>query len=250
MIFIYISKFLKISDDNLGVFNIVLMILGQSVRKEPRKVASTVIYLVIVTSYIKLVSFDLYDNIVQVTFGSAEVPFENYEDLDRINFDIYTDMLYLDRRIPQDDPHLKNMMKRLHVTKNMFNCFDDLIKLKNVICIGHEQGIYEIIRINQKHKRAVAKVARPSIFTEGLKFYAFENASPFGDRFGKILRRVQETSLDSVDSLIRGFDFISRIEKQSELEVDDENDVKQLLLVLLCGYVLAVLAFFGEFVTF
>lgn len=182
-----------------------------------------------------------------MTFESAEVPFESYEDLDKSNFEIYTVDSYIEKKI-LDNPHLKRLLQRIHLTNNLRNCFHKLITDKDVICINHENFIYEMIKINQKYEHAVIKFGTPSLFGDNLKFYVLEKASPFGDMFGKILLRTQEARLETMESLMRGFDVTTKID-DPEIKFD-EIDVRQLLLILFCGYFLGILTFFAEFITF
>lgn len=224
--------------------------MGQSITKLPQTVASRIIYLIIIVSYVKLIAFDLYENIVEIKLETSEVPFENYEDLDKSNFDVYTVESRFENIIP-DDQHLRNMINRTHVIDPIMTCFDELIKSKNIICVAHEAFIYRIMEINKNFNKPVIKVAEPSLESgTSLKFfYLFEKASPYADKFGKILRRTQETDLHWMKSLKRGFDTTHIIEEDLEF-FDSGIDVKQLIFILFCGYFLAIPVFLGEFIVF
>lgn len=168
--------------------------------------------------------------------------------MNRFNFDVYTNEFNIEKIIP-NDPHLKNIMRRIHKRKSLYECFNQLINSKNAICIGHEGAIYQINKLNKYYDHPVVKVAKPSLFSGSLQFYMFEKASPYGDKFGKILRRTQETSLDSMEFLTRDSEVSIEIE-DTKIKFDDGIDVKQLLLILSCGDFLAILMFFAEFIAF
>lgn len=249
LILFFTSKFLRIFKDSLRVYSLLTIILGQSIVKAPQKIASRIIYLILVASYVKLMCFDLYSNIVEVKFESGEVSFDSYEDLYRSKFTVYT----MDPRTAakiSNDRHLKNMMKRLIVIDDISKCFDKLVESKNVICLGAEHIIYQFGFINEKFEHPVFKKAKIPLWTELIVFYEFEDASPYAEKFQKILRTVQETSLDWMESLKSGYKNKYYIEDEPEKKFDDKIDTSQLILVLLCGYFLATPTFIAELVTF
>lgn len=229
LISIYTSKSLKVSNDNLGEFNIVRIILGQMVVKTPEKTVSRIIYLILITPYVKLISFDFYNNLIEVKFESNEVPFESFEELDKSNFEVYTNDHYFESRISHDK-HLKNMVNRTHVIDNLQLCWDKLVETSNIICLTHEISVYYIREINKKLEYPVIKADKPSIWNQGPSvYYKFEEASPFQDKFSKILRRIQETSLVWMESLIRGFDNTYYVDNGREMKNYNKIDSKQLV---------------------
>lgn len=194
-ILISITKLLRISNDGLGVFNIVTMIFGQSVLKVPQRFASRIIYLTIVVSYVKFMSSDFYESILQIKFDSTEVPFESYKDLDKSNFDVYTNYPWISEKI-QHNQHLVNMMQRTCLIDNISVCFQELIEFKNIICIEHESVISVVNNLNQKFEHPVIKIAKPPLWSDLISFYKFEEASPYAIEFNRILKKTQETGLN------------------------------------------------------
>ena len=84
------------------------------------------------------------------------------------------------------------------------------------------------------------KVATPPLLSSGLiTSFSFKPASPFGEKFRKVLQRVHETKLHWISDLKTKYHLTYYINEGSETEIDDEINVTQLLLVLFFGYSLS-----------
>lgn len=238
----------------ITIYDIVLLLLGQSAKREPKKTVESIIFMtVVVTSFI--IMNDTLSDIILIMFEKNDVPFESYKDLYNSGLQTYTnidwlkDLQFIDEL---DEPYLMKILKRTLVVDyhELVNCFDTMSKWKNVSCIGVPHDEELTVSINQNPDGSdTIKVAQPLILRMPLTFYWFADGSPFATKFREILVRINEGSLMHWPALVdkNRSEFVN-INGTRKVTTDDVITSQQLLIILSFGLSLSIMTFIIELI--
>lgn len=237
---------------HIEAFDIVLILLGQSVTREPKKIAHRLII-----STLMVVSFifmnDILSDVLSISFEKREMEFESYEDLYNSQLQTYTPLRYLKNptfhKYFIQDPQLLKILDRTVLVGYPNHCLDEIRKWKNssYITVTFDPEL-AISQYPDSDGSAAIKVANPPVFTQTSGFYWFAHNSPYALKFLEIMRRVRETGLMHWTVLVdRNREYYNLKEM-----MQDTDDIKpeHLLIVLSVGCSISIVVFVIEIVGF
>lgn len=230
------------------MFDVVLLLFGQSINYEPKKMVQRIILLSLVVTFVKLTNDFLLD-LLLIRLDREEVPFETYEDLYGSKLQTY---LHANERYLKDvrniDATLTKVLNESLVTSDKDYCLSTLKRWGNVSCINFPVEPEWVISIYQNPDGSPAmKVAEPPIVAGITFFYWLASASPYASKFHEIMLRIKETSLLHWPGLVYPNRETYYIEK-TQRSVDDGITVEQLLGILGIGLTVSIIVFVIELI--
>lgn len=237
----YAIKFLKITKDFHGVFDVVCILLGQSLTNLPQKITSRMIYMTIIVFYV-YISNKFYDGILELQLGQEEIEFTSFEDLDESGLPVGGDFESWYLYDSAYSPALLSLKKK---TTKMPNCFEKLKETKKFICFVRKSFLDYILTVEEKENlQSFAKILEFPFFTDD-DFFRFEYASPYINMFAKINRWILESGIMEIEYLKN---HISLDNKVTVKPLDDGIKIlNPLILILTSGYAIAILCFVAEY---
>lgn len=243
-IILYLLNHFQSVIGSIEVFDVVRLLLSQSINRKPKNPVEVIIILTVVgTSFI--VMNDVLTDIISILFDKREVPFETYEDLYSSQLKIYTDLPFLKDLQNITDPFLEKILKK---SLRTWDCAKFLEKRKNASCIFIPFDPEHILTItrNPEDKSPMMKIAKPPIDAISVYFYWFADASPYAMKFLEIMQRIKETALMHVPALIDKKPFILNVEETEP--TFDKINLEQLLTITGFGLLISVTAFVIELI--
>lgn len=118
-LWIYGLKILQITNEFSGTFYVFRILVGQTIKKLPKKITGRIMYMtIIILSTFILNNF--YSGVVDMNVGQEEIEFKSFEDLDNSGLSLYTPFDYPEYVYTASDALvMKNLKKK---TKRMKNC--------------------------------------------------------------------------------------------------------------------------------
>lgn len=247
---IFVLKFLfkLFRSSEIGVFDVVLLLLGQSIANEPNKAALRLVYLTVIVAGVKLVNDFLLD-IILIQFEYGEVPFETYEDLWNSRLKTYSNEEDFENYDPHHDPYLTKIIKNTGLVFGMRGCIETLKKWKNVSCICGYRGLgRRALNFLNSDGTAVMKVAEPPISTTSVVFYLFGKASPFAMKFLEIIRRVKETDFIRWEIIFTKRRSITTLIEKTNDTTADGIELRHLVFIVCIGFMISSVVLFVEII--
>lgn len=245
--FIYVINFLLVTSEN-KFFNVVRLILGQSIQPEPKKLASRIIFLTIVTIFVLINVNDFYSKIIHIQFAQDEKTFESYEDLEVSNLPVITTG-YLNAVYGLEGKNLSRIIKEIASITTADECVKYILKkTRNVICVVREwEATYIIEKTRKADESPIVKIASLILWEDGIYFYDLKNTATFAKKFEKILKRIHEAGLNRF--LLISYQINNTlVVKENKKLLDNGINLQQLLVLLTCGFLLSVLIFILELI--
>lgn len=113
--FIFAAKLFRNSTENFRAFNMIRLILGQTIPFKPRKIKNRIIFLTIVVAFVWINVNDFYENIIDIQYDRWN--FKSYEDLEKSQLPSFA-TFWKGYKLEQDERFSKivNKMMSLPVT--------------------------------------------------------------------------------------------------------------------------------------
>lgn len=144
----------------------------------------------------------------------------------------------------ENNKFLLKLAARTYPVESNKMCINNLQETKKIMCaISNTVAEHFMHRFEDPSKRtSIMKLAEPPLFSEPT-FYAFEDSSPYIDKYAVISRRIREFGLQRMVDLLDG---VYKVNRTLVEEIPTKNEgigVPQLLIVLSLGYALSITAF-------
>lgn len=243
----------KTAVGHIRVFDIIKVLLGQSIKTAPQKIAHKIIVLTVITTSFIMMNKVLSD-VLSIMFEKRELPFETYKDLHDSGLQTYTNQAFLTQpRFLEiiDDPYLLKVLNRTIVVDEMPECLSTLKNWKNVSCImiPHEPDLV-ITRFQSSDGSPTMKIACPPVYTIDLTHYWFSDGSPYAIKFTRLMQRIKETQSMHWPALVHENPRILSIEAVDVIsKMCDRIKSEYLLVILSIGFGMSVISFIIELVT-
>lgn len=192
----------QITNTQMNAFNVVRLILSQSMQNTPTKMFDRILHLTITIAFLQLMN-EYYSNTIEVQIEHGEVTIDEYEDffshsLSPFSIEYFSeDSSFLN----QENPHLINFLESIRHMADTKECLNILVKSKNVLCVMREVDT-TLAESVQRYRTRVMKLAELSFHEWGSLYYRFKNASPYASKFLQKMRRIKETSLMHIEALL------------------------------------------------
>lgn len=240
--FIKAMQVLKITNDFNGIFDIIHILMGQTVENFPRKIPGRIIFMTIVIFFV-YTSNEFYSGILEISLGQEEIQFKSFEDLDKSELILKTpikDLNYIYSKATS--PVLKSLEKK---TSTVENCVEELKKTKNHICIEWEYDtIFLLSESSHSDDSAYMKIVDPPIFCDDL-FFRFEYASAFMKRFAEINQMIVESGIMKMEFRKNKLGWGHQVEVEKSIK-EEKKILNPLLTILVSGYTLSTVMFIIE----
>lgn len=252
--FTYLFRCFKMPVDEIEMFDMVRVLLGQSVKFRFQKMLLKTVFLTVVIASVKITNDFLLD-MISKHFERGEKPFDTYEDLYKSELKLYHTNEYSYRSDYSRDPYYSKIMDeskpgylgKFHT--NITHCIDMLIKWKNVACLAPETTANVITsKFKNSDGSPVMKIAHPPFSGGDLMSYYFTNGSPFALKFLEIMRRVKETNLMYWPALVDENREIQNVDF-TETENHDGIETLHLVYILSFGIFISSITFIFELIT-
>ena len=228
---------------HLNYFNILRILLGFSIPKQPSNIFNRVIFLFIfMVSTIYTIDIEsLIKNKVAV---SDEITLNSIEDVYDSNFTVFVSETIIPSVFQNTEIEtLKNIESRIKIYKGR-TCTSLLKEKKRAICIMSKVlARYEIQRNKKCNETLELKISN-AVFASFKPVYAFEKASPYIRKIEKIFQQIYEYGI--FKSLLEEEEHIfQEITKPKENPIDS-TFLYNAIYISLCGYLVAFLVFLCE----
>lgn len=254
-ILLYALDCSRISAGKFRMFDLVRIILGQSISHEPQKTVNRIILLTITVATVKIMNDFLLD-IISNLIKQEEMPFETYKDLCDSSLKTYTDVFRFKGLKTTDNPDLLQIVDLTELRSyGIHNCFDTLTKWKNVSCIiSSTDPEKELSQLDTSDLSPTMKIAQPPLVEGMRKFFCFGYYSPYALKFLKIMQRIEEANLLRWETLgyenpkvsphPRVFDV-----KEPKRSTNVGVKLEQLLMILSFGFAASIIVFIIEMIS-
>lgn len=248
-IFLYSFSYIQKALGHIRIFDIVRILLGQQIRRDPQKIVERIIFFTVMIASAKIMN-DFFSDMIMIQFNQEEIPFETYKDLYDSQLQTYTNLAFLRHMKFMENWYLSDVIARTTFTNNISCCFNMLKSWKNVSCITYVPLPEKINSQNRNPDGSPAlKLAKPPIQGTSGDFYWFVNASPFAIKFLETMRRVRETKLMYGSALVdRNKKILDLDEESTSSAISEGVNLKQLIVILYLGFSISSIVFIFELV--
>lgn len=242
-------KYFKFAIGRIRIFDVVRLLLGQSVHIEPQKIAHIIVYLTVILTFF-MITNDVLKNVMSTIYYQEEVPFDTHEQLYDSGLQIYADIVWFKYFFNTSNPYLRKILNKILFINDISSCLSTLKKWKNVSCVAPlPDPELMILKYQNSDGSPTMKIAEPPLVSAVMQFYWFVDNSPFAMKILKVQRRVKETRLMHWPLLVDNNSEIDNIDVLTRT-INDKIKLEQLLTVLSFNFSISVVVFIIEFITF
>lgn len=246
IVFIHVIRYIKLTKEFKEGFSMITTMLGQPVKRDPKKAIGRIIFLTLVMMYVLIINISFQSDVIDMNFGEKYKSFDTYQSWYDSNFEVITDFYETQAIIKgfHKDTDLKKLLTRVKFVESTDKCIDDLFREKNFICITFYNKAFVSTKYYRDSKGLpVMKIASDYVYTTA-PFYLFSDGSPYTERFHELQRRVREAGL-TYGFLIRNENRIP-LPEPIESKTEEKYILKQLLIILFFGFIVSTASFFIE----
>lgn len=243
-----LASFFKFSPHLRSPIYIFQLLLGITVSTKPKKRVENIIYLNLI-----LLSIHYSSNII-ASFTDNEILAESEMDYDLLKEVKEPSMTgYMNRNFFSDiegDEVIRSIQKNFIKIDKGSECIRNQTKKKDRFCLS--VSLYAKYHIDQNlspDKKATVKIISPPLLQDFSAFF-YEKGSPYAKKFDRKIKQILEAGIEKFCK----FDQTC-VKKQKEISaninfsLNASSDIKQLMTVLVFGYIFSVLAFIVEWVS-
>lgn len=233
--------------NGLGKFDLVLLLLGQSIKREPEKVVHIIIIMTLMlTSFI--LTNEILGEILSISFHTEEVSFDTYQDLYDSQLQTFTyipGLVHPENLEEIDNPYLLKILSRTLYQNNINICLETLKTWKNVSCIVYLfEADHKISLYLDSNEYPTMKIAKPPIANDRLFYFWFADSSPFAIKFHETFQIMKEGNLLHWPALT---DHNRMVHYSKKAGVPfDQIKLEQLLTILSIGFLISIVGFIIE----
>lgn len=243
----YIVVLLKITTNQMKIFDIISTVLGVVIPLQPRRTRDRIIFLsVILISF--TYAFDFYSFIVGMKVEKINTVFQTFQEINQSGYQLYIEPKpYRICFTDNSDPYIQSIKSKVIQVSDDQICIDLLLKNRNVVCIMHHvnaQFLLDKYNTNDT-KDSVMNMAKP-VFSRLNMVYLFDKGSPYTFKFHDTFRRIYEYGIAQRFESIRKITFMPE-----PVNTNGKNTsilLTTLFLLLSIGFVLSMMIFALEFV--
>lgn len=236
LIFLGCARLLKFDPRRWEVFYILGVLIGV-VSSFPRRVVENKIFLLMAISSI------LYSNIFFSLFEEMKVFYED-EAFDSVDDFLKSKMkIYSTHSSQKNDPiSIRDLYSKVEKVNISDDCLIKMVKNRGIICIVTEgKAQYFLERNLDKDWMRIFKLSKLSV-KEQFSFFPYEKASPFAEKFDKIIQKTTESGILKVKKVPK--DETEIHESSEDLKKKEEDVlVQQLLAIMMIGFSLSIIVF-------
>ena len=238
-----VLQFFKVLQEEWTGFDVLQILFEMPVNAISRKSVDRKILIYVILSSL-FYSIYFYSSFVEVKALINEAPFDTFKNIDESGLKIYIFEENYNEAFFNDNQYVQNIKRKVNNVTDILTCMAQLLKHRDRICLVF-QGLANTFNLNHEFaNRQKAKIAKP-VFNCLERTYHFEKSCPFSTRFYKILRKVYESGIDQhLMKLDQETEFLRK--KRKKEKDSDHFFSSQLILILVCGYMLSFIAFIVE----
>lgn len=236
-VFTVLKKLLNFKSKHWSILQIFQILIGLPTT-QPRRAKERIVFstIVILSTLYTNMFFSVMTN---TKIKREELQLKTYDDILKSDLPIYT--YYQNMSKQYLPPRLEKIFSISKMVKNDQECVDKVLEKNYAVCITNEAPVrFYVKKYLNPDGSPILKIAPPS-FSYHPTVMAFEKASPFAEKFSKMILHIFEAKL------ARGLNVRPEVrfeQTTSEIEIDILLDM--LKIVLVAGYSVATFAFFFE----
>lgn len=255
--FVKVLEYFKITTEFTKLYYVTLILLGQSVSPEPKKVLNRILFLLLTLLYV-WTSNELYSNIVEVQYGNDDSSLNSLEDLNKSGIPMFASPTHIfslfvhSNSKTNDSELLKSLVYRTKPLTGIdpdYDCVQELMKTKSMACLMSDVDAESFISMYRNPDGTdQIKIVKPPLF-EDFYFYIFISASPYAEKFAKVIRKINEAGLTTMIAMLNDPPVKMRIIIDVEsFTKETTTDIIQPLLIFCAGHLVATFVFFSELI--
>ena len=221
-------------------FLIIFKILIGATAYEVKNIQNRVTFLVIAFMSI-MYSANLCTDLMNIKISQNEIFFDSFEAIDKSELKLYVHENVYSLTFANDDQDLQKLKLKTYNITMIKDCFETLIKKRNVICITPMSTAVMYAEYYQTSTgRLIMKIAKPLFYSCSWEF-VFEKKSVYLKKFRNILLRIYEAGLNKASVNILSY-------KRHTIDDLKENSDTNLFCIVLLFIV--TIGFFISFIVF
>lgn len=240
IIFVALLRIFKIKSNEWDFVSVIQILIGVSISQPVRNVDRVIFLSIVILSIIY--TNELFSQLTDIKVTVKEKEFNTFEEVCNSGMTIYSTLA----TAHWESEEINKLISISKKSLNFFACFDELIKTNNVICVAPlRSAIYGTKQNLNSQGNPVMKVTDLSFGYEYIGFL-YEKASPFAEKFDKLMQRMVEFSVfpDREMNKVKLYDSVD------ESAESDDTIEKTTLLILLIGCFLSMITFTYELISY
>lgn len=239
LIIVHGARLLKIQTEYWNILDILQMLLGQSIKMNPRKLFEKFLFLNIF--WISMMySSEFYSKIMDIRIVQKEIAFDTIEEMIDCPFKVYANKDFYKRIFDTDQQELLALKKKSEPIEEASLCAEMNLGGKPSICILLE----DFAKRHAMRNRTLMKVAEP-IFLYDQLVYTTKLSFPFTEEFEKIFHDIHSSGILMYIKNAQRMG-IGHMEEYGNDNRDFDNISNQIIFILLGGYIISTIVFLTE----
>ena len=190
----YIAYVLRIIREKWKFLDILQLMLRMSVKTIRVKRPSENVLFCLFGFMSIILCNTVFSKLLDVTIIDDEISFDTFKAIDESPFKPHIDKLFI-HVLNGINPHIQNIKSKITTVDTIDSCINKLIKDRNCICIMTTwRAKFFISKYLDTSRNPVMKLAKPSFYCNKTA-YLFEKASPYIEKFGKVIQRIDQSRL-------------------------------------------------------
>lgn len=241
--FFYFSvKILKFEPKEWNILYIYRVLIGIPAEPPPKLPQKIVFIFLAVLSVLYLNFF--FSTLEEMKVVNYEKNFNTYQEIVDTKMQVYSAF----NANVNDNVGVQKLLNNRAKIIDDEDCVKKLISTRSVVCVLPYYGAKYQVRINlDVQKRPIMKLAKPSFHHQFVSF-PYEKASPYAEKFDKIIQQVKESGIMNVQKLKEKMKL--HVENLTSSVSNRDVFPEQLFIVLFAGFMSAIVAFLWELVVY
>ena len=246
ILFILLSKIFRFPKNSWNFLNIYEILIGQKINLSVNTTLQRIIFLFIIFSALGITAeFSALSKMTVLEDRS----FDSFESISTSDVPIYSPSeWYTEFYLKRINKSIINTINMPYNVSNTETCINKIVlENQNVVCITDEiLGEYYTNKyIHKSSGRKILKIIKDELYGEYTAF-PFEYRSPFFEKFNDLKERIIESGLKKHWEYLKFKPEFTKQDLKLYKMHDFHGTVKRISIVLIFGYLMAILTFFSE----
>ena len=240
--------YLKMCKERWEMFYALRLLFGIPIYTHPQTLVDRIIFTSIVLLSMQY-SVKFYSTFLNTEMVYNEIPLNTLEEIDESGLDVYINRVYYNHVVASHNVHIQNMKPRMHAVDDISTCIEKLITGGNAsVCVTMSSftRYYANRYVNAKGKPIMKAVG--AVFYEDRAAFVIEKASPYYEKFRRILQAIQEAGIGKLLKKRQTPITVPDITNARKGIFTDNIFLVQLVFVLSVGYTISFISLLIEMI--
>lgn len=240
---VYLSKNKKKIEK---MFDLVQILLGMVINKQPKTSVEKIFFISIALSSL-IYSNEVFTLFVNTRVVTEEMEFHSAREIVDFGMKLYTVPNTIKRILLYNNTNMERITEKIVIDSTHDKCIKRLIRYRNIGCIMSQLRAKHIVnKYRGKLGMQIMKLSKFVLSTDPL-VYTFEKASPFLEDFDKITTFINEGGLNA--KVRTDVTLINSTETEPYTEID-ELFTREIIFLWIFGQSFALIVFFLEIIIY